>query len=180
LHVKEIKQNCLIRYEVFDHLEEDSLPPEESDEPRSAGWCFEAADFLFFISQDSADELKLCIVHQNSGMRASKVLWGVLLSTNGVDKSEDPAAAKVALRLLGRTAKEAAANSVVTIAESGDDEKVAEEHLKRRVGGYLDDGRSLQAKIYRSIKESILPCIRNEIPAKATPLALVMKRPKGP
>jgi hypothetical protein len=144
LHIEETADG-LIRCEVYDHVKEiGGRVPEINDEMpelKCEGWCLEANGFLHFIFQNVEDsELTLCIVHRELQLKAPKLLWGILLTTNGVGKAKDPTAGKVALRLLGRTARDAVKKSIIDMDRIEQVAVTSEEWLlKTYVGGYLED-----------------------------------------
>jgi len=141
---------------------------------------------LHFILQDiGPSELKLCIARSVSDLESSDLLFGILLASNGTTMSENPAAGKVALRLLGKTARDAAAKCIVDLTALGDASATQDEDLlKAHVAGYLEDYEQhqeprpprLRETELRRVHEDILPNIRNVVPPDAVPLALIMDR----
>jgi hypothetical protein len=103
-------------------------------------------------------------------------IYGVFLALSGDEKFDYPVAARGVLRFLGETAVEAIRNSVVDL-------KVADEQpeklLMTCVGGYLDDlkhRKLLRPEVLKRLEKTILPQIKNFIPANAAPRALIAPR----
>jgi hypothetical protein len=109
-------------------------------------------------------------------MHPDFTLYGVFLTLAGDGKPDYPAAAKGALRYLGRSASEAVRNCIVDLQKS---EEEPEDLLTKSVGGYVSDLQEknlLRSDVLHNIETEVLPRIDNAISKYAVPRALIVSR----